>query len=867
MKIKHRRFLGGSLPAKQLTPKPFKLGCLALIAAVGLQGCGANVNEVISRTEETSLTVHPDTWPAVESAVKRDEQIEKRVADLLGRMTVEEKVGQMIQAEINSVTPEEVKKYNLGSVLNGGGSWPGKNKYATAQDWAALADAFYDASTDTSDGGVGVPIIWGSDAVHGHNNVMGATIYPHNIGLGAARDPELMRKIATATALEVAATGLDWTFAPTLAVVRDDRWGRSYEGYSESPEIVASYAGPVVEGVQGVPGTDSFMNKSHLLANAKHFVGDGGTYLGKDQGDNLASEAELRDIHAAGYVTALQSGAQIVMTSFSSWKGMKMHGHKGLVTDVLKERMGFDGFVVSDWNAHAQVPGCNLNSCPAAIIAGIDMIMVPENWKKLYHNTVKEVNAGVIPMSRIDDAVTRILRVKARSGLLDKPKPSAREFSGQQNLLGSAEHRAIAREAVRKSIVLLKNNEQLLPLNPKQNILVLGDGANDIGKQCGGWTISWQGTGNTNSDFPNGVSIYQALQQQVEQAGGNIELMDSKSLSYNAKPDVAVMVYGENPYAEFQGDRKSLVYQDHKNTNLKLLQELKAQNIPVVSVFLSGRPLWVNPYLNLSQSFVAAFLPGSEGSGVADVLLRDAQGKIQHDFTGRLSFSWLKNTDQFILNHDQRPYDPLFAYGYGLSYNDSTTVGMLSEDIDAESMLAAETEILFSEGRAYMPWVLYIQDDNATPQSVSGGMETVSDSSTISARLSDRNRQGDSVTFNWLKPGKASVLLASTETHDFSDENKAISLQLKLTQKPKGDVSMLIDCGENCEREIAMNAYLDALPKDKWIEVNLPLSCFADAGGKLNAVEALRIVSTGPLSFNLYDWRVKALTEEIKCSQ
>lgn len=847
-------------------PSFTKLSLVSAMLAVTLQGCGTNkTDSSIATTLETSAQVNPESWPKIENPVKKDPQIEKRVAELLSKMSVEEKVGQMMQAEINSVTPEDIKNYHLGSVLNGGGSFPQKNKYAKASDWVALADAFYEASMDTSDGKVAIPIIWGSDAVHGHNNVMGATIYPHNIGLGAARDPELMRRIAEATALEVAATGLDWTFAPTLAVVRDDRWGRSYEGYAESPEIVESYAAPVVEGVQGVAGTASFMNKSHLLANAKHFLGDGGTHLGKDQGDNLATEKELREVHGPGYFGALKGGAQIVMASFSSWQGIKMHGNKGLLTDVLKDRMGFDGFVVSDWNAHAQVPGCNLDSCPAAIIAGIDMIMVPENWKNMYENTVKEVKEGVIPMARIDDAVTRILRVKARSGLLDKPKPSERAFAGEQSILGSPEHRAIAREAVRKSMVLLKNNDKLLPVNPAKNILVMGDGADDIGQQSGGWTLSWQGTGNTNADFPNGVSIYKGLSEQVKKAGGNIELMEGYKLNYKTKPDVAFVVYGEEPYAEFQGDRESLVFTEHRDRHLKLLKALKEEGIPAVSIFLSGRPMWVNPYLNLSQSFVAAFLPGSEGHGVADVLLRDAKGKIQHDFTGRLSFSWLKDTDQLVLNHDQQPYEPLFAYGYGLDYMSTEQVGQLHENIDANSRKLAATDILYSEGRAYMPWVLNIAGVDGELLSVSGGMETLSQDGAISARLSDRNKQGDTVLFNWAKGGKGAIVLTSQDPQEFEGDNKVIKLEMNLMKKPQGDVSLSFACGENCSHSVSINSYLSKLAVGQWQSFSVPFSCFADGNVPLTKIDTLKIESNDAVKFSLYDWRVQEAEGDTSC--
>ena len=417
-------------------------------------------------------------------------------------MTLEQKVGQMVQADIRSVTPDDVRKFRLGSVLNGGGAFPGENKHASVADWVALADGFYDASMDTANGGLAIPIMWGTDAVHGHNNVIGATLFPHNIGLGAAHDPDLMERIGAATAREVAVTGLDWTFAPLVAVVRDDRWGRTYESYSEDPEIVRAYAERMVRGLQGTPGSKTFLDTSHVLATAKHFIGDGGTADGVDRGDNLSSEADLLKIHAPGYIAAMNAGVQTIMASYNSWQGFKMHGLRYLLTDVLKQRMGFDGIVVSDWDGVDEVQGCSKDKCAQAINAGIDMVMVPTDWKNFIGNTLDQVRAEKIPLSRIDDAVTRILRVKFRAGLFEKGKPSSRPLANKRELLGAPEHRELARQAVRESLVLLKNERGLLPLRRNSRVAVLGDGADNIPKQTGGWTVSWQGTGNSNADFP-----------------------------------------------------------------------------------------------------------------------------------------------------------------------------------------------------------------------------------------------------------------------------------------------------------------------------------------------------------------------------
>ena len=328
------------------------------------------------------------TWPRVASEVRADPQIEARIATLLEQLTLEQKVAQMTQADIRSVTPDDVRKFRLGSILNGGGAWPANNKHSTVADWVALADQFYDASMDTSGGAPAIPIMWGVDAVHGHGNVIGATLFPHNIGLGAAHDPDLIERIGEITAREVRATGHDWTFAPTVTVPRDDRWGRAYEGYSEDPEIVRDYAGRMIRGLQGAGGTPAFLDASRILATAKHYIGDGGTEGGVDRGDNRATEQELLDIHAQGYLSALEAGVQTVMVTYNSWQGEKLHGQRYLITDVLKEQLGFDGIVVSDWDGIDEVQACSKDKCAQAVNAGIDLFMVPTEWKTFIENTV-----------------------------------------------------------------------------------------------------------------------------------------------------------------------------------------------------------------------------------------------------------------------------------------------------------------------------------------------------------------------------------------------------------------------------------------------------------------------------------------------
>lgn len=656
---------------KLLTTAEKKLSLIILVAAT-LAGCNAQQQDTPSELTATGQAsdatkvsrIHPEDWLQQAPVMVRDDKTERRIADLMGRMTLEEKVGQVIQADISAVTPAQVREFSLGSVLNGGSSAPGGDNWTTPDKWLALADEFWEASTDTSDGGVGIPAIWGTDAVHGHSNVLGATIFPHNIGLGMANEPDLMEKIGRVTALEMLVTGLDWTFSPTLAVVRNDRWGRTYESYSEDPRIVAAYAPRIIQGIQGVPGTVNFLDENHLIATAKHFAGDGGTTDGVDQGNTAVSEAEYRDIQAAGYPAAVRAGVQSVMASYNSYHGRKLHGYKEMLTDVLVDRLGFDGFVVGDWNGHGQVAGCTNTSCAASFNAGLDMFMAPDSWKDLYESTLQQVRSGAISMPRLDEAVARVLRVKMRAGVFGAGRPSSRAHAGNFSLLSSPEHRAIAREAVRKSLVLLKNDGGLLPLSPGIKVLVAGDGAHNIGKQCGGWTLDWQGRSNLIDHFPNGMSVYAGLQEIMEAGGGSATL--SEDGSFTDRPDVAIVVFGEDPYAEFEGDRHDVDYDS--DDGLELLRGFQAAGIRTVSVFLSGRPLWVTPELDASDVFVAAWLPGTQAGGIADVLVGNHDGTARFDFTGKLSFSWPQSADQVDVNVGDSSYDPLFAYGYGLSY-------------------------------------------------------------------------------------------------------------------------------------------------------------------------------------------------------
>ena len=637
-------------------------------------------------------------WPKIASAVKPDAALEKRVAEIVSKMTLAQKIGQMTQPEIKTATPSDVTRYYLGSVLNGGGSWPNGNKHASAKEWLALAQAYHEASMKT-DMAVKVPVIWGTDAVHGHNNVPGATLFPHNIGLGAARNPALVHDIGAATARAVRATGIAWVFGPTLAVVRDDRWGRTYESYAEDPAVVKSYAGAYVRGMQGA------FKDANTVATAKHFIGDGGTENGKDRGVTKVSEAELLGIHGQGYLTALGAGAQTVMASFNSWldpvtgkEHGKLHGSKTALTDILKHKMGFDGFVVSDWNGIGEVAGCRNDSCPQAINAGIDMIMVPDDWKAFIANTVKQVESGEIPMARIDDAVTRILRVKLRAGLFGK-SPAQNAYAGKEDAMLA---RDLARQAVRESLVLLKNEGPALPLARGKKILVVGKSADDLSNQSGGWSLTWQGTANTNADFKHADTILAGIREAAGSANVSYSL-DAKDVDVSAF-DVVIAVIGERPYAEGDGDiglSGTLRHSSRYPEDLAVLRAVAGKGKPVITVMVSGRPLYANDLLNLSDTFIAAWLPGSEGKGVSDLLIAGAR---TYDFRGKLPFSWPKSACQTRLNVGDKDYAPLFAYGYGLKKASRSRLGKLDETVPAGGCGVSNTYPVFSQAdRASFP--------------------------------------------------------------------------------------------------------------------------------------------------------------------
>ncbi|WP_230412062.1 glycoside hydrolase family 3 protein [Undibacterium hunanense] len=800
-------------------------------------------------------------WPAIQSAIRKDPAMETRIAAIVAGMTLEQKIGQMTQPEIKSITPDDVRQYYLGSVLNGGGSWPDRNnKHGTAADWVALADQYHAASMAT-DMTVRIPVIWGIDAIHGHSNVYGATLFPHNIGLGAAHNPQLAGQIGRAMGKAVRATGIAWVFGPTLAVVRDDRWGRTYESFSEDSALVRQYAGEYVKGLQG-----AFNDDGNVVATAKHFMGDGGTDQGKDRGINLSTNAQMLNIHAQGYMTALAAGAQTVMASFHSWNDQaagasygKIHGSKALLTDVLKEKMGFDGFVISDWDAIGEVPGCRTDSCPQAINAGVDMIMVPDAWKAFIANTIAQVRAGDIPMARIDDAVTRIIRVKLRAGLFGK-KPSENSYAGKQDAL---EDRPLARQAVRESLVLLKNDASVLPLarNVKSNrkILVVGKTADNIGNQTGGWSLTWQGTDNSNADFPNADSILAGIRDAVGAA--NVDFSIDASGVDVSRYDAVIAVIGETPYAEMFGDigpAGSLRHSSRFPEDLAVLQAVAGKGKPVVTVFVSGRPLYVNDLLNLSDSFVAAWLPGTEGKGVADVLFRAEDGTVAHDFKGTLSFSWPRSVCQTSLNFDEPNYSPLFKIGYGLNYSGTAKIvkrgklGKLDSKYPSGGCGVTNAYPVFNQAdRATYP--LYVISGNEQ-QAVGADLNRILTMPGISVQTSQVNTQQDAKLLTWSGVAKIGAQVeARVEARAtsgkaipaYASKDGALTFDTMVVTAPASSVSLSMHCGKACEASLDMTDTFRRLAGKKEKQtIKIPLSCFIAKGIKLENIDIPFSLST-----------------------
>ena len=805
---------------------------LATAAALALGGCVATPVEVESAPVAASQSA--------EDAV---------VADLVSRMSVERKVAQLIQPQINSFTAEDMRRYRFGSYLNGGNGGPYGDEFAPASEWLRLADEMYDASVEPlANGEPAIPVMWGTDAVHGHTNVVGATIFPHNIALGAAGDADLVRRIGHATAIEIEVTGIDWNFSPTVAVAQDDRWGRTYESYSENPDLVAKLGAALVEGLQGRKGDPDFLGDGHVIATAKHFFGDGGTANGVDQGEVNGDIEELIALHGRPYPATIEAGVESVMASFNSINGRKMHGNEALLTGVLRDRMDFDGLVVGDWNGHGQVAGCTVTDCAQSLLAGLDIYMVPDDWKALMDTLLAQVADGTIPMARLDEAVTRILRVKYRAGLLgpDAERPSERGYAGQYDKLASPEHRAIAREAVARSQVLLKN-DGVLPLRSGAKVLVAGTAADDIGQASGGWTLEWQGgseyvlgsdAGKVGQLFPNASSIWDGIEDAVTAQGGSATL--SADGSFAERPDVAIVVFGEKPYAEFAGDQGDMVFRDEEG--LKLLRSFKEQGIPTVAVFLSGRPMWMNRELNAANAFVASWLPGSEGGGVADVLTG------AHPATGRLSFSWPADCGGKPVNG---PQGALFPFGYGRTLDDTSALGQLDEScIALENFDSSE---LFGSGRLASGVVAYAAGGNlAMASDMLAQMRGTSSAAGVAIRGVDRNAQEDAREITMQPGSRFGIVQPDAST-------AAYRITYQVLGRPTGPVTLRVGDAQGGTVIDVTREFQHAGDKS-WRDMVITAACAPTLGDRIE------FATGSPLTFGIASITREDLPEGTECS-
>lgn len=781
-----------------------------------------------SAQDHPAAIAHPLLWPAAHSpATITSPATEARIAALLARMTLEQKVGQVIQGDISAISPDDLARYPLGSILAGGNSGPYNDERADAAKWDRMVTAYHDASRKA---GAGVPILFGVDAVHGHSNLPGATIFPHNIGLGAAHDADLIRRIGAATADEIAGSGIEWTFAPTLAVPQDLRWGRSYEGYSADPAQVATYADAMVRGLQGDLVDGVPVGARHVAATVKHYLADGGTAGGKDQGDAQIPETTLIERHAQGYPAAIRAGALTVMVSFSSWNGAKNHGNRSLITDVLKGRMGFDGLVVGDWNGHGQVAGCSVTDCPAAINAGLDLFMAPDSWKGLFDSTLREVRDGTIPMARLDDAVRRILRVKDKLGLLGPAAVSRSDHAA----VGADAHLALAREAVAKSLVLLKNDRGALPVRPGARVLITGPGADDMAMQAGGWTITWQGTDTTAADFPKGQTIGHALAAAVVAAGGAATI-DPSGQNKAYLPDTVILVYGEHPYAEFQGDVADLAFRP-VGTEREQLRAWKAAGAKVVSLFLSGRPQFTGPEINASDAFVAGWLPGTQGAGIADVLVAGRDGKTPRDFTGTLSFPWPDDARSPVAR-------PLYPAGYGLSYaHGANGPGAPVNEDPRVTIAVANDNVWLRAGKVLEPWRL-----SAAPG--------------ISIKTVDLTAQEDARRISWGAAGSLQIDGPPANLQRQLDESFVVRLDWQVNAAGTGPVRYSF-----AGVPLDITALVAAAPKDKLSALRIPLRCFAQAGAKFDAVtQPLQITADAGFAATLRGASIEGTGETIPC--
>lgn len=798
------------------------------VAIALLMGCASQALLANSSANSDAAIANPDAWPKAASPdAITDQSTEAAIDAIIARLTLEQKVGQIIQADISAISPADIARYPLGSILAGGNSGPYGDERASAAKWKQLVDEFRTASLKS---GAGIPILFGVDAVHGHSNLPGATIFPHNVGLGAARDPDLIARIGAATAAEIAGSGIEWTFAPTLAVPQDLRWGRAYEGYSSDPALVASYSGAMTLGLQGALEAGKPLGTDRVAATAKHYLADGGTADGRDQGDARLSEKELIALHAQGYPPAIDAGALTVMASFSSWNGAKHHGNKSLLTDVLKGRMGFKGLVVGDWNGHGQVAGCTATDCAAAINAGLDLFMAPDSWKGLFDSTLAAARDGRISSERLNDAVRRNLRVKFKLGLMGD-KAVAR---GDVSAVGAEAHLDLAREAVAKSLVLLKNDTDILPIRPGANVLIAGPGADNMAMQAGGWTISWQGADTKASDFPKGQTVGTAIAIAVKEAGG--KAMVASSSQHSGKPDVAIFVLGEKPYAEFEGDIPNLAFQADAS-DIKAIEGLKAKGVSVVVLLLSGRPLFTGKLMNLADAFVAGWLPGSQGQGIADVLVAGRDGKTKRDFTGKLPFAWPSDA--------RAPTEkPLFDLGYGLNYASKATLGPVNENPGVDLSNRDSALVYMVRGKVPAPWRLVLDGS-------------------ISTRAVDIGAQEDAQQFIWGNEAALAVEGAAVNLTPQLEADASLLVDWRIDTLAGGPLKLSLGGGE-----FDMRTAMARIGTGKSEQTVIPLRCFKEKGANLTSVgSAIRIHAGKGTILSIRNVRVQLGGSGISCPQ
>jgi beta-glucosidase len=801
---------------------------------------------------------HYKDWPAIAAPRPPDAALDARSRSIVAQMTLAQKIGQMTQAEIKSITPDQVREFYIGSVLNGGGSWPHGNKHASVQDWLTLADQYYAASMSV-DAKVKIPVIWGIDAVHGDSNVFGATLFPHNIGLGAAHDPALIHAIGVATARAVRATGIGWAFAPTVAVAQNVRWGRTYESFSDDGPLVHAYARAYVEGLQGPFG------KANVMATAKHFVGDGATAGGVDQGIAKVDKLTMINVHGAGYFGALQAGVLSVMASHNSWDDVadgvsygRMTGARSLLTGALKEKMGFQGFVVSDWNAIGELPGCTNASCPQAINAGIDMVMVPDDWRAFIANTTRQVQAGEIPMSRIDDAVRRIVRAKLQIGAFDL-RPSQGAGAGDASRL---QDRPLARRAVRESLVLLKNNHDVLPLKRGSRVLVVGKSADNIANQVGGWSITWQGTGNDNADFPNATSVLAGIREVdgAAQVGFSSDLHGVDPKTY----DAVIAVIGETPYAEMIGDlapAATLRHSDRYPEDLAVLKAAATAGKPVITVFLSGRPLFANDLINLSDAFVAAWLPGSEGAGIADLLFAGGADQPKFNFRGTLGMPWPGVPCPYASDGKA---DWLFARDYGLHYPSRHELPTLPTHAEVTTCAKTSTLAVF-QTLAKPPFTLYFGSADGTQAQAVGNdlnarIDWPAQHPQLSLRTVQVNTQQDAKAVTWHAPARFFVRSApSVDLRPLLAAHGALQFDVVVDTPATGPVQLYLGCGDACTRTLDVSRLFAGYRPGTRHAVSIPLRCFSTAALDFAQVEVpFGVLAAQPFAAAFADIRVTA---------